>query len=262
MLAVSDLRKSFGGVRAVDGLDLEVREHEIVGLIGPNGAGKTTAFNLITGALRPDGGSVRLRGVEVAGFRPHEIARRGLIRSFQVPRIFERMTVLENMLLAARDRSDTHLLHTLVAPREARMRESRSAAEAMERLERFGLDHLAQEFAGVLSGGQRKLLGLARALMAEPTLLLLDEPAAGVNPALAGEIAARLLGLRAEGITLLVVEHNLGFLGQIADRVVVMAEGQVLTEGSMAEVRRHHEVLEAYLGRSTTAGAASVESPI
>lgn len=250
MLTVEGVRKSFGGLAAVDEVDLRVFEGEIVGLIGPNGAGKTTLFNCISGMLRPDGGSIRLRESELAGLRPHQIARRGMARSFQIPRTFQRMTVMENMLLAAENRRDTSLTRFLADSRGARRRERRLAGEAMGLLEEFGLDHLAQEFASVLSGGQHKLLGLARSLMMHPSILLLDEPAAGVNPTLIGEIVDRLLAMRGRGITLLVIEHNLRFLEQIAERVMVMAQGTILTSGTMEEIRQHQDVLDAYLGHS------------
>ncbi len=248
MLVLEGLRKSFGGLVAVDGVDLRVLEGEIVGLIGPNGAGKTTLFNCVTGGLRPDAGSIRLREEELAGLRPHQISRRGLARSFQIPRTIQRMTVLENMLLGAEDRRDTSLTRFLVDSRGARRRERRMAGEAMGLLEEFGLDHLAQEFASVLSGGQHKLLGLAQALMMHPSILLLDEPAAGVNPTLIGEIVDRLLDMRERGITLLIIEHNLRFLERIAERVMVMAQGTILTSGTMEEIRQHQDVLDAYLG--------------
>lgn len=254
MLEVQGVRHSFGGLQAVDEVDLEVSEGEIVGLIGPNGAGKTTLFNCITGTIRPQAGSVRLRGEQLVGLRPHRVARMGLIRSFQIPRTFEKMTILENMLLGSQERRDTNLARTMVDPFGTRRRERQTAAEAIDLLEEFGFAHLAQEFASVLSGGQRKLLGLARSLMSHPSLLLLDEPAAGVNPTLAGEIAEKLLDLRERGITLLVIEHNLRFLERIADRVMVMAQGRVLTGGTMEEIRAHPEVLEAYLGASVARG--------
>jgi ABC-type branched-subunit amino acid transport system ATPase component len=250
MLEVEGVMRSFGGLQAVDRADLEVGEGEIVGLIGPNGAGKTTLFNCITGAIRPQAGSIRFRGKDLVGLRPHRIARLGLIRSFQIPRTFEKMTILENMLLGSEDRRDTNLARTMVDPFGARRRERHTATEAIDRLDEFGFAHLAQEFASALSGGQRKLLELASALMSHPSLLLLDEPAAGVNPTLAAEIADKLLGLREVGITLLVIEHNLGFLELIADRVMVMAQGRMLTGGTMDEIRAHPEVLEVYLGAS------------
>jgi branched-chain amino acid transport system ATP-binding protein len=254
MLAVDGLRRAFGGVRAVDEVGFAVGQGEIVGLIGPNGAGKTTVFNLVAGSLRPDAGSIRFRGEEVAGARPHEVARRGIGRSFQIPRIFGRLTVMENMLLGAEHRGDTRLYRMMLAAGAVRSRERQQAGEAMNGLRRVGIDHLAQQPASVLSGGQRKLLGFARALMGHPDLMLLDEPAAGVNPTLAAEIARYLAGLRDEGVTLLIVEHNLGFLDRIADRVLVMAEGRLLAQGTLAEVRQNHDVLDAYLGKS--AGAA------
>jgi ABC-type branched-subunit amino acid transport system ATPase component len=259
MLEVRDLRRSFGGIRAVDGVDLGIERGEVVGLIGPNGAGKTTVFNVVGGSLRPDGGRVRFDGRDITRRRSHDVARLGLVRSFQVPRIFGRMSVMENMLLAARDRTYAGLLRTLASPRAARRHERELAAEALGHLKRFGLADPAQAWASSLSGGQRKLLGLAMTLMAWPRLLLLDEPAAGINPTLQSEIAALLLGLRDEGITLFVIEHNIGFLARIADRVIVMAEGKVIREGTMEEVRADRAVIRAYLG--TVPPAEEIDVP-
>ena len=259
MLEARDLRRSFGGIRAVDGVDLGVERGEVVGLIGPNGAGKTTVFNVIAGALRPDAGRVVFEGRDTTGRSAHEVARLGLVRSFQVPRIFGRMSVMENMLLAARDRTYAALVRTLASPRGARRHERELAAEAQEHLERFGLADLTQTWASGLSGGQRKLLGLAMTLMARPSLLLLDEPAAGINPTLQAQIAVLLLSLRDEGITLFVIEHNIGFLARIADRVVVMAEGKVIREGTLDQIRADRAVLRAYLG--TVPPAEETEAP-
>ena len=248
MLSVTGLQRSFGGVQAVTSLDLEVSSGEVVGLIGPNGAGKTTAFNLIAGELRPDAGSIEFEGDNLVGMRPYRIARTGMARTAQHARIFEKMTVLENMLVGAENRRGASLRGSLVHPLSNRRSDKRLVDEAVTHLDLVGLTHLSQGFAGHLSGGQRKLLELARVLMLHPRMLMLDEPAAGVNPTLAIQIADTLLELRGRGITMLVIEHNLTFLDRVSDRVVVMAEGRNLMEGTMAQVRQHKEVLSAYLG--------------
>ena len=248
ILRVEGLSRSFGGLHAVDDVSLRVDVGDITGLIGPNGAGKSTTFNLIAGALRPDGGRIAFEDRDVTGWPPDRVARLGLIRTYQIPRVFERMTVLENMLLCSAERAESRLRPAVVHPFRSRSREKHLAALAMDELLRLQLDHLAGDFAGVLSGGQRKLLTFGMALMARPRLLLLDEPAAGVNPTLAGEIAGLIRRLNEGGMTILVIEHNLAFLERIANRVVVMAGGRVLAEGTLAEIRKNQEVLHAYLG--------------
>lgn len=248
MLSARGLQRSFGGVQAVNSLDIEVSEGEVVGLIGPNGAGKTTAFNLMTGELRPDGGSADFLGNDLIGMKPYSIARLGMVRTAQHARIFEKMTVLENMLVGAEDRESASLHRSLMHPLSNRRRDTHLVDEAVNHLDLVGLTPLAQRFAGVLSGGQRKLLEMARVLMLHPKLLMLDEPAAGVNPTLAMQIANTLLELRSRGITMLIIEHNLTFLERVADHVFVMAEGRNLMAGTMDEVRQHEEVLRAYLG--------------
>jgi ABC-type branched-subunit amino acid transport system ATPase component len=246
-LQVRDVVRAFGGVRAVDCASFEVEAGSITGLIGPNGAGKSTLFNCISGFLRPQSGRVLLDGKRIDRRTPHRIAQAGLVRTFQTPRALTRMTVLENVMLAAQRHGGERLGGSL-AP-SARRREREVRARAAELLELVRLDGHAPALAGTLSGGQRKLLDLVRALMAEPRILLLDEPMAGVSPTLRVELLEHILALRErDGITLLIVEHDLDFVMRASDRVIVMNGGRVITQGSPSEVRADERVVDAYLG--------------
>jgi branched-chain amino acid transport system ATP-binding protein len=246
-LQVRDVVRAFDGVRAVDGASLDVEAGSITGLIGPNGAGKSTLFNCISGFLRPQSGRVLLDGKRIDRRPPHRIARVGLVRTFQTPRALTRMTVLENVMLAA-PRHRGERLGGSLAP-SARRREREVKVRAAELLELVRLDGHAAALAGTLSGGQRKLLDLVRALMAEPRILLLDEPMAGVSPTLRAELLEHILALRKrDGITLLIVEHDLDFVMRASDRVIVMNDGRVITHGSPDEVRADERVIDAYLG--------------
>jgi branched-chain amino acid transport system ATP-binding protein len=246
-LQVRDVVRAFDGVRAVDGASLDVEAGSITGLIGPNGAGKSTLFNCISGFLRPQSGRVLLDGKRIDRRPPHRIARVGLVRTFQTPRALTRMTVLENVMLAA-PRHRGERLGGSLAP-SARRRERDVKVRAAELLELVRLDGHAAALAGTLSGGQRKLLDLVRALMAEPRILLLDEPMAGVSPTLRAELLEHILALRKrDGITLLIVEHDLDFVMRASDRVIVMNDGRVITHGSPDEVRADERVIDAYLG--------------
>ncbi len=250
VLRVQDLQKTFGGIRAVDGVSFAVEEGTLTGLIGPNGAGKSTTFNCITGALTPTNGIVYFNGEEVTGQSPHEIANRGLIRTFQIARELEEMTVLENMMLAPGGQSGESLIRAVTPGLRADVvRQERAIRDrAWELLERFELDHLAGEYAGSLSGGQRKLLELARALMADPEMILLDEPLAGVNPTLETKLLERLHELCASGYTFLLVEHDMDVIMNHCDPIIVMHQGSILTVGSSEEIRVDEQVIEAYLG--------------
>jgi ABC-type branched-subunit amino acid transport system ATPase component len=244
-LAVEDVVRSFGSVRAVDDATLAVELGSITGLIGPNGAGKSTLFNCISGFLRPQSGRVLLDGKRIDRRPAHRIARAGLVRTFQTPRALTRMTVLENVVLAA----PRHPGERLGFARAGRRREHEALARAAELLELVRLDGQAGALAGTLSGGQRKLLDLARALMTEPRLLLLDEPMAGVSPTLRVELLEHILDLRRrDGITLLIVEHDLDFVMRACDRVIVMNDGRVIAQGTPEEVRHDEKVVDAYLG--------------
>ncbi len=246
-LQVQDVVRAFGGVHAVDCAGLDVEAGSITGLIGPNGAGKSTLFNCISGFLRPQSGRVLLDGKRIDRRSPHWIARAGLVRTFQTPRALTRMTVLENVMLAA-PRQGGERLGGSLRP-SARRHEREVRARAAELLELVRLDANARLLAGTLSGGQRKLLELIRALMAEPRILLLDEPMAGVSPTLRVELLGHILALRErDGITLLIIEHDLDFVMRASDRVIVMNDGKVIAEGSPDEVRADERVIDAYLG--------------
>ena len=243
MLRIDDVVRSFGGVRAVDGASLVVEQGSITGLIGPNGAGKSTLFNCVSGFLRPESGRVELEGRRIDRRAAHRIARAGLVRTFQTPRTLARMTVLENVVLGA----PRHPGERLGGRGASREREARARAGDLLLLVR--LDGHADALAGTLSGGQRKLLDLVRALMAEPRILLLDEPMAGVSPTIRVELLEHILGLRErEGLTFLIVEHDLDFVMRASDRVVVMSDGRVISEGTPDEVRADERVVDAYLG--------------
>ncbi|MCL6596468.1 MAG: ABC transporter ATP-binding protein [Firmicutes bacterium] len=247
VLEAIDVHKAFGGVQAVNGTSLRAARGRITGLIGPNGAGKSTMIGLLSGALQPDRGTVRLLGQDVTHLPNWRRARLGLIRTFQVSREFGRMTVLENLMVAQTPQRGESFVLAAFAPRLWKEEEAARLEQARAILDRFQLSHLEDEYAANLSGGQKRLLEMARALMANPKILLLDEPMAGVNPTLAQELAGHIESLRDEGMTILLIEHELRLVERLCDPVVVMAQGRVLAEGTMDELRRNEEVVKAYL---------------
>lgn len=232
MLRTENLRKSFGGLQAVAGLDLSITEGEIVGLIGPNGAGKTTTFDIITGFIEPDGGHVYLKGTDVTGGSPYEIASRGIGRTFQVTKPFGKLTVFENMLV----------------PRTPGLAGEAKVERARDIIRKLDLRGVAEENGDDLSGGQKKLLELARVLMLDPDVLLLDEPSTGVNPALMDDILDHIKRINREGRTILIIEHDMSVIAELCDTVVVMSNGEVITEGPFEEVKQDQRVRSAYLG--------------
>jgi neutral amino acid transport system ATP-binding protein len=247
ILVADSIRRRFGGLMAVDVDHMEVQRGQITALIGPNGAGKTTLFNLLTGFDEPDGGRWTFDGEDLAGVRPHKVARRGMVRTFQLTKSLARLSVIENMRLGATGQSGESMWK---GPFRWlwRSQEEDITARADALLDRFRLTRMRDEFAGSLSGGQRKLLEMARALMTDPKLIMLDEPMAGVNPALKQSLLDHIRGLKAEGRTVLFVEHDMDMVQEISDWVIVLAEGRLIAEGTARAISGNREVIDAYLG--------------
>jgi len=249
ILVADGVRRSFGGLTAVDVDHLELQRGLITSLIGPNGAGKTTFFNLMTGFDRPDAGRWTFDGQALSGLAAHKVARRGMVRTFQLTKALHRMTVLDNMRLAATGQRGERIVPALIHP-GWRAQEEEITARALELLARFTLDTKRDDLAGTLSGGQRKLLEMARALMVEPKMVMLDEPMAGVNPALTQSLLGHIKGLRESGMTVLFVEHDMDVVMDISDWVVCMAQGKIIAEGPPQAIAQNEAVIEAYLGRA------------
>jgi branched-chain amino acid transport system ATP-binding protein len=258
LLVADKVVRRFGGLVAVDVDHLAVDRGTITALIGPNGAGKTTLFNVLTGFDRPDSGRWSLDGRPIAGLPAHRIARLGMVRTFQLTKALARLTVLDNMKLGGVAQRGESFLVALV-PRLWRSQEAAIEARANELLEHFGLVRMRAELAGTLSGGQRKLLEMARALMVEPRLVMLDEPTAGVNPALTQSLLEHIKELRTGGVTVLFVEHDMDVVTEISDRVVCLAAGRVIADGTPAEIGTNPAVIDAYLGRRHGARAGEAQ---
>ena len=249
MIKVNNIVKSFGGIVAVDNCSLCIQPGSITGLIGPNGAGKSTLFNIIAGFLKPDSGNIFLQDEDVTGSAPHKLFHKGLVRTFQIPHEFDRMTVLENLMLVPTDQSGENVLSALLRWKTVARQEQRCLQRAEEVLDFLQLTHLKYELAGNLSGGQKKLLELGRTMMTEAKVVLLDEPGAGVNRTLLGKLAHDIRRLNQERqYTFCIIEHDMDLIMELCDPVIVMAQGKVLAEGHMQDLRRNQEVLEAYLG--------------
>ena len=247
ILEVEGVRKAIGGIHAVDGATLDVERESITALIGPNGAGKTTLFNVITGFLRADAGRIAYDGRSIFRTPPYAIARRGMVRTFQLTKALSRMTVIDNMMLGAQNQSGENLFKSMFRPSWSRQ-EKDIELKADELLDRFKLLEKKNDYAGSLSGGQRKLLEMARALMSDPKMIMLDEPMAGVNPALTQSLLGHIQSLRDEGMTVLFVEHDMHVVRHISDWVAVMAEGRLVAEGTADSVMSATAVIDAYLG--------------
>lgn len=249
MIVVDNITKRFGGIRAVDGCSLQVAKGSITGLIGPNGAGKTTLFNIIAGLYTPDQGSVVLDGADVTGWPSHRLFAQGLARTFQIAHEFGRMTVLENLMVVPAGQAGERVASNWLRWGKVRSEERAIRARAEEVLSQLRIDHVTHELAGNLSGGQKKLVELARTMMWQPKVVLLDEIGAGVNRTLLAEIAGEIERLNRDfGYTFFVIEHDMDLIARLCSPVIVMAEGKVLTQGSMAEIRANARVVEAYLG--------------
>jgi branched-chain amino acid transport system ATP-binding protein len=250
LLEIEHVVKSFGALRAVDDVSLQVRQATITGLIGPNGAGKTTLFNTIAGAWRPEAGRIRLAGRRIDGLRPDRVFHGGLGRTFQIPRPLRSLTVLENLMLVPAGQSGERFWNTWTRRGRIRREEAVHREKALEMADFVGLARHAGEPAGVLSGGQQKLLELARVLMVDPSIILLDEPAAGVNPVLLETLVERIVALHRRGVTFLLIEHNMDLVMQLCDPVVVMAQGRIVMQGTPQAVRADPRVIDAYLGEA------------
>lgn len=259
MLSVKNIHKSFGGLEVLKGVSLEVEAHSITGLVGPNGSGKTTLFNIISGLYTKGAGEILFKGEKIDGLSPSVRAKKGLCRTFQVSKAPAKMTVLENMLLAARNQTGEAVTGALFRWRRVSGMEKANFKKALELLELVRLRALANEYAANLSGGQKKLLALARALMADSQLLLLDEPAAGVNPTLTLELLGVIENLRKKDKTFLIIEHNMKVISAVCDRVYVLDSGEKIAEGTPEEIQRNEKVLKAYLSGKTWNGVDSAE---
>ncbi|MBD0269654.1 ABC transporter ATP-binding protein [Pseudanabaena sp. FACHB-2040] len=249
MLTIDNVSKQFAGVRAVDGCSFQVESAKITGLIGPNGAGKTTLFNIIAGFIKPTAGRITLKDQDVTGLQPHQLFKLGVVRTFQIPREFGRMTVLENLMIVPPQQLGENLIASWLRWRKVLAEEDNIRRKADEVLDYLNLTHLRNDLAQGLSGGQKKLLELGRTLMIDPEIILLDEPGAGVNKTLLRELSDIIERLNQErGCTFCIIDHDLELMERLCDRIVVMAQGKVLAEGTMATVRQNVEVQAAYLG--------------
>ena len=249
MLEIKNIHKNFGGLKAVNDASMQVTKGSITGLIGPNGAGKTTLFNTIAGIYLPDAGDVYLDGEKISGLKPHELFKKGVLRTFQIAHEFSSLTVLENLMMVPENQLGENLMHAWFSNKLVKKQEEEIRAKAVDVIKFLNLDHLTQELAGNLSGGQKKLLELGRTMMVESKLVLLDEVGAGVNRTLLNEISDAIIKLNKEkNYTFFVIEHDMDLIEKICDPVIVMAEGTVLFKGKFTEVRSNEEVIEAYLG--------------
>jgi ABC-type branched-subunit amino acid transport system ATPase component len=254
LLQVDDVTRSFYGVHALTGANLAIPGHGITGLIGPNGAGKTTLFNCISGVIPPDGGRIVFNGLDITGRRPDEITRAGLVRTFQIARVLPRLSVLDNLMLYGDRQPGENVVAALLKTQAMREREQELLERAAGIAARLNLTKVIHNKASALSGGQKKLLEIGRTLMAEPKMILLDEPVAGVNPTLAREIGEHLKALARDGLPILLIEHHMDMVARLCDHVIVMAEGRRLAQGTFEAVSNDPDVQEAYLGRRRSAG--------
>ena len=249
LISVKNLKKSFGGITAVDVKELSFIKGELTSVIGPNGAGKTTFFDLISGFQNADSGDIFLKEKNISNSQPYKIARMGMVRTFQLTKVFDRMTVMENLLFSGSNVNNDSFLRSILKLNSQKVYENSLKDKANEIMNDLNIGHMANSYARELSGGQKKLLELARAIINEPEILLLDEPLAGVNPKLAEDILSLIKKLSEDGITIVMVEHNIEAVMKISERVVVLAEGSLIADGSPNEIRTNKNVIEAYLGK-------------
>ena len=251
MLQISNINKSFGGLKVLNNLSFKIKKGSISGLIGPNGAGKTTLFNVINGSIKPDSGSVQLNNYELIGLQPHELFEIGVLRTFQIPHEFFSLTVLDNLLVVPPNKIGETFFGQWFFEKKIKKIEEINVKKAKDILDILGLSHLEKEYAGNLSGGQKKLLELGRVMMVEPEIILLDEVGAGVNKTLLKKISKIIKKLNNEKkYTFIMIEHDLDFISKLCDTIIVMAEGQFLTQGNIQQIKSNKKVIDIYLGKS------------
>ena len=251
MIGIKKLHKSFGGLRAINNVSLEIEKSSITALIGPNGAGKTTLFNIINGSIKPDSGIVELNEIDITGYEPHQLFNLGILRTFQIAHEFSSLTVKDNLMMVPPNQTGESILQTWFSPNKIKLEEQSIARKAYEVMDFLQLKHLANEYAGNLSGGQKKLLELGRTMMVDPKIVLLDEVGAGVNRTLLNAIGDAILRLNKEfDYTFCMIEHDIEFISKLCDPVIVMAEGSILMTDEISKVKENDKVIEVYLGKN------------